>query len=159
MKKLILFIAAAFIAAVALTGCAPSTESSGWLKGTTWKADLAGVQYRENGRMGLSEDYQTLEDGYITIHFTTNGYKLQIDSKYMKAIVWAKLFPDYDFPSLYFPISWEEENKQPVNIIYNVGTLSDDFKTIHFESFRDKGHDWGDYISFTEFKDLVFRRK
>lgn len=159
MKKLTLFMAAAFIAAMTLTGCVPSTESSSWLKGTTWKADLSGVQCRDIGIKGLSEDYRTMEDGVITIHFTTNGYKLQIDSEDMKAIVWAKVFPDYDFPSLYFPISWEEENKQPVNIIYNVGTISEDFKTIHFETFRDKGLDWGDYISFTEFKDVVFRRK
>ena len=158
MKKLILFIAAAFIAAVALTGCAPSTESSDWLKGTTWKADLAGIQYRFNGPKGFF-DYQTLEEGSITIHFTTNGYKLQIDSKPLEDLMVTKMFPDYDFPTLYFPISWKEENKQPVDIIYNAGTMSEDFKTIHFESFRDKGHDWGDYVSYNEFKDLVFTRE
>lgn len=158
MKKLILFIAAAFIAAVALTGCAPSTESSDWLKGTTWKADLSGVQYRDNGIFGLRDNYETLEDGYISIHFTTNGYRLHVSTKSMESIEWTRIFPDYDFPSLYFPISWEEENKKPVNIIYDVGTISEDFKTIHFETFRNK-YTFGDQICFHEFKDVVFRRK
>lgn len=151
-------IATVIFAAMALCACAPSTESSDWLKGTTWKADLAGIQYHFNGPKGFF-DYQTLEEGSITIHFTTNGYKLQIDSKSLEELTVTKMFPDYDFPTLYFPISWKEENKQPVDIIYNTGTMSEDFKTIHFETFRDKGHDWGDYVSYNEFKDLVFTRE
>ena len=143
MKKLTLLIAAAIFAVMTLTGCEPDRESSGWLKGTTWKAILD----EDNG------------DGSIKIHFTQNGYRLNIDARYNKVRAITRFFPDYEYPTLYFPISWDEEDGKPVNVIYNIGTISEDLKTIHFDSFRDRGYTIGSFSGYNEYKDIDFIRQ
>ena len=144
MKKLILLMAAAAIAAMTLTSCEPDIENSSWLKGTTWKASLV-------GQKGMSPD-EPLTKGWIKIHFTSNGYQLRIDSPFSKVILNTRLFPDYDYPTLYFPIEWEEVDKKPVNIVYNIGTFSEDLKTIHFDTFKDRG-------GYNEYYDIDFIRQ
>ena len=109
--------------------------------------------------MGLFPSETTLSEGYILIHFTANGYRLRIDTDFSKVILTTKLFPDYDYPTLYFPIEWDEVDKTPVNIVYNIGTISEDRKTIHFDTFRERGHDWGDFTSYTVYEDVDFIRQ
>ena len=131
-------------AALSFTSCAPSTESSGWLKGTTWKADVAG----DNG------------EGYIKIHFyAIGGYKLDIHTNESETHLVTTMSPDYDFPTLYFPIEWDVEDDKPVNVIYNTGTFSEDFKTLHFDTFRDRSFKIGDSSYYKEYKDIDFIRK
>ena len=159
MKKLILLIAAAVIAAMALTGCETDIENSSWLKGTTWKADLAGKSYQTNEMMGLFPGEAPISEGSIKIHFTSSGYTLRVDAPYEKVILTTRLFPDYEYPTLYFPIEWDEVDNKPINIIYNIGTISEDLKTIHFDSFRSKGHDWSTWSSYTVYEDIDFIRQ
>ena len=150
MKKLTLFMAAAFIAAMALTGCAPSTESSDWLKGTTWKADLAGVQCTANHDTWV--DGGIIDEGFIKIHFTITGYRLAIEysqgvGKSMTSTV-SRLSPDYNYPELNFPfvVGGDEDNPE---IEYSTGIISEDFKTIHFDTFKTR---------FSVFRDIDFTR-
>ena len=142
MKKLTLFMAASFIAAMALTGCAPSTESSDWLKGTTWKADLAGNTVIEelNGR----SIEQTVREGTARIRFTGGGYIMRIDielgsdegdsSSALNSQQITRVFPDYAYPELFFPFPIGETKDDPT-CAYSTGIISEDFKSIHFESF------------------------
>ena len=163
MKKLFLLMAVAVFAAMTLTSCETDIESSGWLKGTTWKADLAGKSYKENERMGLFPGETPISEGLIKIHFTSNGYTLNIDVRYdiggAESNLRTRVFPDYEYPTLYFPIEWDEVDKKPVNIVYNVGTISEDLKTIHFDEFRTRGYNWGDYTSYTVYEDVDFIRQ
>lgn len=159
MKKTILLFAAAFIAVLALTGCEPDTESSNWLKNTTWKADLSGKQFIDHFDDDFPESEGTVTSGEIVIHFTGNGFRVRIDSEGDSSLhsqLVAKISPDYKFPKLLFPVSWAERDGKPVDVIYDTGIFSEDLKTLHFDSFRSRPSKFGSYFVF---KDLDFARK
>lgn len=159
MRKSILLFAAAFIAVLALTGCEPDTETSNWLKNTTWKADLSGKQFIDHFADDYPESDGTVTSGEIVLRFTGDGYRLSIEcegglSLHFQAV--TKIFPDYKFPKLLFPVSWSEKDGKPVDVIYETGIFSEDLKTLHFDSFRSMRSKFGSYYIF---KDVDFTRK
>lgn len=136
MKRITILTAVIF-AALSFTSCAPSTESSGWLNGTTWKADLAGKQY--TGSIGSWSHVAIITEGFIKIHFSILGYKLTYeyggDSATGEGSIVSRLSPDYNYPELLFPIVVGGDKDNP-DIEYCEGIISDDFKTIHFDTFN-----------------------
>ena len=158
MRKSILLFAAAFIAILALTGCEPDTETSNWLKNTTWKADLSGKQFIDHFDDDYPESDGTVTSGEIVLRFTGDGFRLSIEcegdlSLHSRAV--TRIFPDYKFPKLLFPVSWSEKDGKPVDVIYETGIFSEDLKTLHFDSFRSMRSKFGSYYIF---KDVDFTR-
>ena len=157
MKKLTLLIAAAFIAAMTLTSCEPDIESSGWLKGTTWKADLAGKQIIWND-FGI-EHKSDITEGFISIRFSGSGYTMRAsvsgNSEFRVQQI-TKIFPDYDYPSLMFPYPYKTKDGQEL-VEYSTGVISEDLRSIHFDSFVIGYQNTGDG-SFWTVRDVIFTR-
>lgn len=142
MKNLSLTVFAAFLAVIALCGCQPDPASEGWLKHTTWKADMAGKTVTEV--FDDSEFDNTVREGSILIKFSGNGYSMNVDLDYVSdspdynggfySRTITKLFPDYDYPELQFPFVVGGSKDNP-EIEYSTGIISEDLKSIYFESF------------------------
>ncbi|MBP5504965.1 MAG: hypothetical protein J6X89_02550 [Bacteroidales bacterium] len=136
MKKLTLLIAAAFISAMALTSCIPSTESSGWLKGTTWEADLVGKQVS----YGYMDGEHTINGGLMKIHFSSQGYKLIYEFSADLGItsqgqITSRSFPEYSFPELNIPFTIGDD-KDDQETVYSTGIFSDDLDEIYFDELN-----------------------
>ena len=149
MKKLTLMMAAAFISVVALTGCTPSTESSDWLKGTIWEADLIGKQVS----VGSLDGDRKINGGMIKIQFSSQGYQLNYVFSAELGItsqgeITSRRFPDYNFPELVLPIVVGGDKDDP-KIEYCTGIMSNDFNAIHFDTLST-----GNVV----FKDITFVR-
>ena len=157
MKKLILLAAAAFVAALTLTSCEPDTESSGWLKHTSWKADLAGKQIIWDS-FGIQQE-SDITEGFISIRFSGSGYTMRAScsgNNEFRVQSITKIFPDYDYPKLLFPYPYKSNDGEEL-IEYSTGVISEDLKSIHFDSFVIGHQNTGDG-SFWTVRDVTFRR-
>lgn len=147
MKRQILILAALFCALVSFTSCEVDTSSSSWLDGTGWEADLKGYVL----------DGESIS-GSLRLYFKNGGYEFQGGygqfneawGTYNNSFrTFSETLPEYDFPKLVFTMDLGSGE----GAVSNTGILSDDLKSIHFDSFKLPG-EGGD--SFT---DLNFVRK
>ena len=147
MKRQILILASLFCALFSLSSCEVDTSSSAWLNGTGWEADLKGYVL----------DGESIS-GSLRLYFKNGGYEFQGGyGQFNEA--WgtynnsfrtlSETLPEYDFPKLVFTL----DPGSGESAVSNTGILSDDLKSIHFDSFSLPG-EGGD--SFT---DLNFVRK
>ena len=147
MKRQTLILVAFICALFSLSSCEVDTSSSAWLNGTGWEADLKGYVL----------DGESIS-GSIRLYFKNGGYEFQAGygqfneawGTYNNSFrTFSETLPEYDFPKLVFTL----DPGSGESAVSNTGILSDDLKSIHFDSFSLPG-EGGD--SFT---DLNFVRK
>ena len=147
MKRQILILATLSLAIISFTSCEVDTSSSSWLNGTGWEADLKG--YVLNGESISSS---------LRLYFKNGGYEFQggygqfneawgTDNNNFRTF--SETLPEYDFPKLMFTLDLGSGE----SAVSNTGILSDDLKSIHFDSFKLPG-EGGD-----SFANLNFVRK
>ena len=147
MKRQTLILAAFIFALFSLSSCEVDTSSAAWLKNTGWEANLDGYVL----------DGESIS-GKIRLFFRNGGYEFV--GGYGQLIEsWgtynnnfrstSETLPEYNFPRLVFTMTLGPEE----TTVHNTGSLSDDFKAIHFDSFKVLGNDG------VEFKNIDFVRK
>lgn len=147
MKRQTLILVAFICAIFSLSSCEVDTSSASWLKNTGWEANLDGYVLDGESISGTirliirNEGYEFV-GGYGHFNESWGTYDHGFRTEFKSA-------PEYDFPRLVFNMT----NSAEETAVYNTGTLSEDLKVIHFDSFKIFSND------VDEFKNIDFVRK
>ena len=133
MKRVLLLIVA-LMPLMLLGSCDIDTDSDAWLNRTVWQADLAGVEV-----VDYSGEVSKVESGSMRLMFRSVGYNLVYECRlkgYNAAGSVQSLTPvEYGFPTVIVFVEYKDEYDVE-HLLRNIGTVSDDLKTLHFDSFQ-----------------------
>ena len=152
IKSLALALAVASVCS--LTSCETDTSTENWLHYTIWEAPLEGVEFFSSPDKSV-----TLTGKQIKIYFTSTRLKILGEGEGDKnrfAFSMETKDPslDYNYPTIGIPYYYQVSEEE-YEVYYNVGTFSEDHKSLHFDEFivPSKDMEWG--YSF-RFVDLTF---
>ena len=142
-----------------LTSCEPDTSTENWLNYTIWEAPLEGVEY-----FSSPDNSVTLTGKKIKIYFTSTRLKIVgegegegegetegVTTHFMFSMETEDPSLDYNYPTIGIPYFYQVSEEE-YDVYYNVGTFSEDHKSLHFDEFivPSKDMEWGYSFRFTD---------